>query len=93
MQKAHETKYQTCADVGQFFAAPQADSETEPRRADSQALITMLQGDEIMTKSERRERTGAKHKDRGQLHECDWWRMWASRRSEDERQKRGIKQD
>lgn len=35
------------------------------------APATMLWGDEIMTNSETREKTGAKSKDRGQLHKCD----------------------
>lgn len=35
------------------------------------APTTMLWGDEIMTNSETREKTGAKSEDRGQLHERD----------------------
>lgn len=49
------------------------------------APTTMLWGDEIMTNSETRKKTGAKSKDRGQLHECDWWRMWPAGDSEEER--------
>ena len=33
------------------------------------------------------ERTGAEHKDRGQLRECDWWRMWSAWGSEEERKR------